>query len=155
MVPFLTHIDGVRTNLFSKYSRQKITPTMVNQQLFIFFTVKLDAANSFPSNTAEVRPIYLKMGHIMRQPVFVICEQQRPDQPAHPRSLISVFLVRCLDSNEILRLKLCNSIGTYTVSPNCQFVESFLLLHVHLFKSKFHPAGMVLHRFCFPVSMFL
>ena len=41
-----------------------------------FFTVKLDATNSFPSNTTEVRPIYLKMGHIMRKPVFVICEQQ-------------------------------------------------------------------------------
>ena len=32
---------------------------MENQQLF--FIVKLDATNSFHSNTAEVRPIYLKM----------------------------------------------------------------------------------------------
>ena len=33
---------------------------------------------------------------------YVICEQQRrrsgADQPAHPRSLISAFVVRCLDS---------------------------------------------------------
>ena len=29
---------------------------------------------------------------------YVICEQQRPDQPAHPRCLISSFVVRCLDS---------------------------------------------------------
>ena len=81
MVPFLTHIDGVRANLFSINPRQKMTPTMVNQQFFFFFfffffTVKLDTTNSFPFNTAEVRPIYLKMGHIMRQPVFIICEQQ-------------------------------------------------------------------------------
>ena len=41
---------------------------MVNQQLF--FTVKLDATNSFPPNMAEVRPIYLKMGDIMRKPIF-------------------------------------------------------------------------------------
>ena len=68
MVPFLTHI--VRANLFSINPRQKMTPTMVNQQLFFFFfffffTVKLDATNSFLSNTTDVRPIYLKMGHIM------------------------------------------------------------------------------------------
>ena len=30
----------------------------------------------------------------------------------------------------------------------------YVSLHVHLFKSKFHPAGMVLHQFCFPVSIF-
>ena len=74
-VPFLTHIGGVRANLCSINPQQKMTPTMVNQQIF-FFTVKLDATNSFPSNnTAEVRHIYLNMGHIMRQYVFVICEQ--------------------------------------------------------------------------------
>ena len=28
----------------------------------------------------------------------VICEQQRRRSPAHPRSLISAFVVRCLDS---------------------------------------------------------
>ena len=32
----------------------------------------------------------------MRKPVYAICEQK--DQPAHPRSLISAFVVRCLDS---------------------------------------------------------
>ena len=106
MVPFLTDIDGVRANLFSINPQQKMTPTMVNQQLFLFcfvfvlgcfcvcvgggggclflflfcfwfFAVKLDETNSIPSNTAEVRPICRKMGHMMRQPVFVICEQQR------------------------------------------------------------------------------
>ena len=122
MVPFLTHIDEVRADLFSINTLHKMTPTIVNQQLF--FHRILDAKKkSFPSNTAEMRPIYLKMGHIMRKPVFVICEQQRN---VHPRSLISAFVVRCLDSNEILQLKAT---------------------------SRFHPAGKVLQRFCFPVSV--
>ena len=34
----------------------------------------------------------------MRKPVYAICEQQGADQPAHPRSLISAFVVRCIDS---------------------------------------------------------
>ena len=58
-----------------------MTPIMVNQQFFfffffllLFFIVKLDATNSFPTNTAEVRPIYLKVGHIMKKPVFVTYE---------------------------------------------------------------------------------
>ena len=51
--------------------------------------------------------------------------------------------------------KLYSSIGTYTVSPTCQFAESVLSLHIHLFKSKYHPAGTVLLRFCFHVSIFV
>ena len=104
MVPFLTHIDGVRANLFSINSRQKMTPHY-SKQTVAFFNVKLDTTNSFPSNTAEVRPIYLKMDHMIQKPVFVICEQKSADLPAHPRSLISAFVVRYLDSNEILQLK--------------------------------------------------
>ena len=34
----------------------------------------------------------------MRKPAFAICEQQRPDQSVHPCSLISTFVIRCLDS---------------------------------------------------------
>ena len=37
MVPFLTHIDGDRANLFSINPRQIMTPTMVNQHLFFVF----------------------------------------------------------------------------------------------------------------------
>ena len=29
---------------------------------------------------------------------YAICEQQRSDKPVHPRSLISTFVVHCLDS---------------------------------------------------------
>ena len=57
------------------------------------------------------------MSHVMRKPINDLCERQRrrsacastqsdqcyannkgADQPAHPRSLISAFIVRCLDS---------------------------------------------------------
>ena len=34
----------------------------------------------------------------MRKPVYAICELQRADQPAHPRCLISAFVVCCTDS---------------------------------------------------------
>ena len=36
--------------------------------------------------------------HVMRKPVYTLCEQQDADQPAHTHSLISAFVVRCLDS---------------------------------------------------------
>ena len=106
MVPFLTHIDGVRANLFSINPRQNMTHQKLLLLLF-FFHRKIGCNKLFfPSNTAEVRPIYLQMDNIMRNPVFVICEQQKgADQPAHPRSPISAFVVRCLDSNEILQYK--------------------------------------------------
>ena len=49
----------------------------------------------------------------MRKPVFHICEQQRRNQPADLCSLISAFVIRCLDRiisllaiAEISRLKL-------------------------------------------------
>ena len=38
------------------------------------------------------------MSHVMRKPVYAICKQQGADQPAHPHSLISTFVVCCLDS---------------------------------------------------------
>ena len=41
MVPFLTHIDGVRANLFSINPRQKMTPTVVNQVVVVVFHRKI------------------------------------------------------------------------------------------------------------------
>ena len=40
------------------------------------------------------------MSHIMRKPVYAICyvNNKGADQPAHPRSLFSAFVVRWLDS---------------------------------------------------------
>ena len=34
----------------------------------------------------------------MRKPVLAYANNKGADQPAHPRSLISAFVVRCLDS---------------------------------------------------------
>ena len=69
------------------------------------------------------------------------------DQPAHARSLISAFVVRCLDSNEILQLKATERHCHIHCFSNLSVCGNVLSLHVHLFKSKFHPAGTVLHRF--------
>ena len=46
----------------------------------------------------SLRYIYCNMSLVMRKPVFALYEQKGADQPAHPRSLISTFVVRCLDS---------------------------------------------------------
>ena len=34
----------------------------------------------------------------MRKPVYAIAKNKDADLPVHPRSLISAFVVRCLDS---------------------------------------------------------
>ena len=41
---------------------------------------------------------YLDMSHVMRKPVYAYANDNGGDQPAHPRSLISTFVVRCLVS---------------------------------------------------------
>ena len=45
------------------------------------------------------------IGHIIRNPVFSYVNNKSADQSAHPHSLISAFIIRCPDSNEILQLK--------------------------------------------------
>ena len=52
------------------------------------------------------------------------------DQPAHPHSLISAFVLRCLDTNEVFK----GQSYIAGLSPTCQFAERVLSLHVHLFK---------------------
>ena len=37
------------------------------------------------------------MSHVMRKPVLPYANNKGADQPAHPRSLIGAFVVRCLD----------------------------------------------------------
>ena len=79
-----------------------MTPIMVNQQLLLFFfsTVKLDATNSCPSNTAYLS----ENGPHHEKTCFCHVNNKGTDQPVHPRSLINAFGVRCLDSNKILQL---------------------------------------------------
>ena len=38
------------------------------------------------------------MSRIIRKPVLPYANNKDADQPARPRSLISVFVIRCLDS---------------------------------------------------------
>ena len=57
------------------------------------------------------------MSHVMRKPVHAICEQ-------HPRSLISAFVVRCLDS--IIHLLAIAEISKTLTSP-CNRFESQLV----------------------------
>ena len=38
------------------------------------------------------------MSYVMSKPVLPYANNKGADQPAHPRSLISAFVVRCLDS---------------------------------------------------------
>ena len=40
----------------------------------------------------------VKMSHVMRKPVYAYANNKGADQPAHPRSLISAFVVCCLGS---------------------------------------------------------
>ena len=49
------------------------------------------------SRLINVRSLYC-MSRIMRKPVLPYANNKDADQPAHPRSLISAFVVRCLDS---------------------------------------------------------
>ena len=150
MVPFLTHIDGSQSKFIFNKSSAKLTPTVVNQQLFFvlffcfflfcvfFFTVKLDAANSFPSNTAEVWPIYLKMGHIMRKPVRIHAVWSAP-------LLFAAWIVTRFYSS-----KLYSSIGTYTMSPTCQSAETpFLNMYICL------SPGFTLQEQCYTDSFSL
>ena len=72
-----------------------MAPTMVNQQLFVcFFHHKIGCNKLFLPKTAEVRPIYLKMGQIMRKPVLSYVNNKGADQPAHTRYNDSVSRCR-------------------------------------------------------------
>ena len=124
-----------------------MTPTMVNQQLF-YFTVKLNATNSFPSNTAEVRPIYLNRGHVHEKTCFCYMWTTKAQISLRIHAVWSAPLLFAACIVTIFySSKLYTSIGTYTIS-------NLSVCGMRLFKSKFHPAGTVLHWFCLPVSMF-
>ena len=56
-----------------------------------------------------------KMSHVTRKPVFAYANNKGADQPAHPRSLISAFVVRYLDSI-IPRLAIAELSRLYLIS---------------------------------------
>ena len=42
--------------------------------------------------------LFVHLSHNMRKPVYAIANNKGADLPAHPHSLISAFVVCCLDS---------------------------------------------------------
>ena len=60
--------------------------------------VKGKEAERLRCKSLENRQISEQMSHVMTKPVLPYANNKGADQPAHPRSLISVFVVRCLDS---------------------------------------------------------
>ena len=63
--------------------------------------IKLGAAcmpSELASNRATAPGQRYNMSHVMRKPVLPYANNKGADQHAHPRSLISAFVVRCLDS---------------------------------------------------------
>ena len=49
------------------------------------------------SDTVRFSALY-HLSNVMRKPVMPYANNKGADQPAHPRSLISAVVVRCLDS---------------------------------------------------------
>ena len=43
-------------------------------------------------------PRYRRLSHVMRKPVLPYANDKDADQSVHPRSLVSAFVFRCLDS---------------------------------------------------------
>ena len=128
MLPFLTHIDGVRANLFSTNPRQKITPTMVNQQLTFHRKIGSNKLFSFYYGRSTT---YLSE---INRCVFMKLQRQLCDGNAD-------FTVQ----SYIARLT-----HTLYLQPVSLRKASYRYKYICL-SLKFHPAGTVLHRFCFPV----
>ena len=47
---------------------------------------------------ASISQMMFQMNHVMRKPVLPYANNKGADQPAHPRNLISAFVIRCLGS---------------------------------------------------------
>ena len=60
--------------------------------LMVEFSTQTFEKSNIRTHYVDVRSAQ-SLSRIVRKPVYAICEQQR-----HPRSLISAFVVRCLDS---------------------------------------------------------
>ena len=97
----------------------------------------------------------------MRKPVLPFANNKGADQPAHPRSLISTFVVRCLDGripvlakSKFSRLELvCVAEAglslTWPQTPKTDFLvtrliclQQALLLHISMYSSREVAAGL-------------
>ena len=65
------------------------------------------------------------MGHVMRKPVYAICELKGVDQPVHARRLIRTFVVRYLDSIPLVSIS--ENSRLYLASVVAQAKTGFLV----------------------------
>ena len=128
MLPFLTYTctDGVRANLFSINPWQNMTRTMVNQQLFflIFFHRKIGSNKLFVLIQQRYDIFIWKWATSWEKSVFFLSyvNNKGADQPAHPRSLISAFIVRCLDTlRKRLSIRSVISVNYHYINVLCPF----------------------------------
>ena len=63
-------------------------PPVLNQPPIVSIGFKLFKCNH----------VRFQVSHVMRKPVYAICEQQGSDQTVHPHSLVSNLFVHCFDS---------------------------------------------------------
>ena len=90
------HISIDLGNLFVWHTNLQV-PEKFHLSLQVRWLHHMKLLTQMPLNTTERKPT-LTMSHIMRKPVLPYANNKSADQPAHPCSLISAFVVRCLDS---------------------------------------------------------
>ena len=64
---------------------------LTNTQRIVSFYMQYKSSRSCPVNFFSSQMYLRYLSHVMRKPIYAICEQQR-------HSLISAFVVHCLDS---------------------------------------------------------
>ena len=65
------------------------------------------------------------MSHVIRKPVLPNANNTGADQPANPRSLISAFVIRCLDS--IISLVSISKISSLSLVSEAVRFESYMV----------------------------
>ena len=102
------------------------------------------------------------MSHVTRKPVLPYANNNGADQPVYPHSLISTFVVRCLDSiitvvsiSEISSLQLVSEAEqaglslTWSQTPKTCFLVTRLIFFGSVFQAKCvwrHPPGDEIYR---------
>ena len=90
-----------------------------NQQLFVVvFNRKMGSHKLFSVFFGRGTTYLSENGPHMRKTLLSYMNNKGADHPAHPHSLNSAFVVRCLDSNEY-STKLHTSTGSYVQPVRC------------------------------------
>ena len=82
-----------------------MTPTMANKQLFFFSPLNWMQQTFFLLIRQRYDLFIWKWTTSWENLFLSYVNNKSAHQPAHPRSLISAFVVRCLDNNKLLQLK--------------------------------------------------